>query len=149
MLALLLVLADSVIAPGSGATMCKALSPADFVHSGVPVTKLDQPHVDDDGASVYCSYASSAGKVEMDVFYPAGTSPADAAKVEAVTIRETQGKYESTKIAGTDDAQIGTAGSSALLVARRGTAVIMISVPAGAKARDQLQALTRAALARF
>src|SRR5581483_5016039 len=111
------------------------------------VTKLNPPHVDDDGASVYCDYGSTAGKVEMDVFYTAAPSPADAAKVEAVTIRETQGKYEPAKIAGAEDAQIGTAGASALFVCRRGTAVVMISVPAAAHA--QLYGLARMALARL
>jgi hypothetical protein len=153
MITLLMLLADSVIAPGSGAAMCRVLAPADFVRVGVPVTKLQPPGVEDDGASVYCTYANGTGKVEVDVFYPAADSPANVAKVETVTIQNTQGRYESTKIAGADDAQIGTVGSgasaSALLVIRRGAAVIMIGVPAAKNARDQLMALARTAIGRF
>ncbi len=144
--------AQAAIHPSSGKALCNALTPADFSKAGVPVSALTQANTDgNDGA--YCVYKSSAGKVEFDIFYPAGNNAAEVMSTEKTVLGEGGSKYGSVKLAGADNAQISLAmpdlPQSAGIVVRKRNAVFDIVVPRGAKARDQLIALAQLVLARI
>jgi hypothetical protein len=147
-----LAMAQSPAKPSSGKAMCSALTPADFTKAGVPVSALSQANTDGtDGA--YCVYKSTAGKVEFDIFYPAGASPAEVSSTEKTVLGEGGGKYQPVKLAGADNAQISLAmpdlPKSAGIVVRKGSAVFDIVIPKGAKAREQLLALAQVVLSRI
>ena len=146
------VAAQAPIRPSSGKALCNALTPADFSKAGVPVSALAQANTDgNDGA--YCVYKSSAGKVEFDIFYPAGKNPTEVMSTEKTVLGEGGNKYEPVKLAGADNAQISLAmldlPQSAGIVVRKRNAVFNIVVPRGARARDQLVALAQMVLARI
>lgn len=61
--------------------MCSARTPADFTKVGVAVSPLREANLDDN-RSAYCIYEGQAEKIEFDIFYPAGNSPAEAQNVE-------------------------------------------------------------------
>lgn len=147
----LLAGAQSAVKPSSGKAMCSALTPADFSKVGVPVSALSAANTDGtDGA--YCVYKSTAGKVEFDIFYPAGSNPAEVSATEKTVLGEGGGKYESIRLAGADNAHISMAmpdlPKSAGIVVRKGKAVFDIVIPKGAKARQQLLALAQIVLGR-
>src|SRR5262249_60174538 len=74
------VRAGAAIPPKSGASMC-ALTPADFQSVGITTASKPTANVQDGGGSVYCVYAgksSATGGIELDVFYPAGSTVAEA-----------------------------------------------------------------------
>jgi hypothetical protein len=140
------------IKPSSGKAMCSALTPADFTKTGVPVSALSQANTDGtDGA--YCVYKSAAGKVEFDIFYPAGANANEVMATEKTVLGEGGGKYQPVKLAGADSAQISLAmpdlPSSAGIVVRKGKAVFDIVVPKGRRAQEQLLALAQVVLARI
>ncbi len=110
---------------------------------------LRQANLDgNDGA--YCVYESKAGKVEFDIFFPAGATPVDVSATEKTVLGEVGGKYDSVQIAGADDAQIVLAADqTASIVIRRGKAVFDINVPKSADARRQLLALAQIVLGRI
>jgi hypothetical protein len=147
-----LVGAQSSIRPASGKAMCSALTPSDFSKAGIPVSALGQANTDgNEGA--YCVYKSSAGKVEFDIFYPAGASPAEVSGTEKTVLNEAGGKLEPIRIAGADSAHIALSLSgqpaSASIVVRKGRAVFDILIPKGAKSRRQLTALAGVVLGRI
>jgi hypothetical protein len=147
-----LTAAQAQIKPSSGKAMCSALTPADFTKAGVPVSALSQANTDgNDGA--YCVYKSAAGKVEFDIFYPAGGNANEVMGTEKTVLGEGAGKYQAVKLAGADTAQISLAmpdlPNSAGIVVRKGKAVFNIVVPKGAKAQEQLLTLARMVLARI
>src|SRR5258708_39883774 len=140
------------IAPSSGKALCSALTPADFTKAGVPVSGLRQANLDgNDGA--YCVYESKAGKVEFDIFFPAGATPVEIEATEKTVLDEGGGKYQSVTLAGADDARISLSRpdlpGSAVIVVRRGKAVFDIVIPAGAAAQKQLEGLARTVLGRL
>jgi hypothetical protein len=141
------------VALSSGKALCSALTPDDFTKAGVPVSSLDQANVDGtDGA--YCVYRGKSGKVEFDLFFPAGTTPNDVVATEKTVLGEGGEKYEPVKLAGADSAQItlsvsGQPNPSAAIVVRRGKAVFSVLLPRGDKVRDQLLALAQVALGRL
>jgi hypothetical protein len=140
------------ITPSSGKAMCSALTPADFTKAGVPVSALGEANLDgNDGA--YCVYQSKAGKVEFDIFFPAGNTPKEVSATEDTVLGEGGGKSEPVKLAGADDAQISMAmpgqPASAAIVVRRGKAVFDILIPRSAKARQQLLDLAQIILGRL
>lgn len=144
--------AQAPIHPSSGKALCNALTPADLNKAGVPVSALDQANTDgNDGA--YCVYKSSAGKVEFDIFYPAGRNATEVLSTEKTVLGEGGSKYEPVKLAGADNAQISLAmrdlPQSAGIVVRKRNAVFDIVVPRGAKARNQLLALAQVVLGRI
>ena len=95
--------AQGPIKPSSGKALCNALTPADFSKAGVPVSALSQANTDgNDGA--YCVYKSSAGKVEFDIFYPAGANAAEVLATEKTVLGEGGSKYTPLKLAGADRA---------------------------------------------
>lgn len=141
------------VSPSSGKALCSALTPEDFTKAGVAVAALEQANTDgNDGA--YCVYRSKAGKVEFDLFFPAGSSPNEVAATEKTVLGEGGGKYERIQLAGADSAQItlsvsGQPNPSAAIVVRRGKAVLSLLLPHSDKVREQLQALAKTALGRL
>jgi hypothetical protein len=140
------------VSPSSGKELCSALAPADFTKAGVTVTALKDANLDSD-SNAYCVFESKAGKVEFDIFYPAGETPSDAAGTEKTVLAEVGGKFESIQIPGTDSAAInlnvpGKQPSASVAVQRK-TAVFTINIPAGANARQQLTALAQTVLSRL
>jgi len=140
------------IAASSGKALCSALTPADFTGAGVPVAALSQANLDGtDGA--YCVYRSKAGKVEFDIFFPAGANAREIEATEKTVLEEGGGKYQPVALAGADDARISLSRpdlpGSAVIVVRRGKAVFDIVIPAGAAAQKQLEGLARTVLGRL
>ncbi|HEV2470071.1 MAG TPA: hypothetical protein VGS78_12825 [Candidatus Sulfotelmatobacter sp.] len=150
-----LLVAQSVgqtIEPGSGKEMCSALTPSDFTKVGVQVSRLSSANLDDD-RSAYCIYDSKAGKVEFDIFYPAGDTPADAQNAERAAQGAIGGKFEPVKVPGSDDAVTNTGspqgGDSAAIIVRKGTTMFNIGIPHSAQARQQLVTLSETVVSRL
>lgn len=140
------------ISPSSGKALCSALTPADFNKAGVAVLALDKANTDGtDGA--YCVYKSKAGKVEFDIFYPAGATPAEVSATEKTVLGEGGSRYQSIRLAGSDNAHFSASladlPASANIVVRRGKAVFGILIPKGARSQQQLLALARTVLGRL
>lgn len=146
--------ADAV-APSSGQKMCSALTVADFTKAGVPVLSFAGGSTNpDDDTGAYCGYNIKNGKVEFDIFYPAGDTPQQAQGVERTVLGDGfEGKSETVHINGTDSAEINLAipgkPPSAGIAVRRKTAVFAIYIPTDPKARQQLLSLTQAVLGRL
>jgi hypothetical protein len=139
--------AGAAIGPSSGKALCSALTPADFTKAGVPVSALRQANLDGtEGA--YCVYDSKAGKVEFDIFFPAGANPKEVIATEKTVLGEAGGKYESVTLAGAESAQISL-GASPTIVVRKGKAVFDIGIPNSTNARQQLMALAQIVLGRL
>lgn len=140
------------IAPASGKAMCAALTSSDFNKAGVPVSRLRLANLDDD-RSAYCIYDVKVGKVEFDIFYPAGDTPAEAQNAERAAQSAIGGKFESVNVAGADEATTNArspqGGDSAAIIVRKGTTVFNIGIPPGAQARQQLVALSETVLSRL
>ena len=151
-----IALVAAAIAPKSGATMC-ALAPADFQAAGVANAGKASANVQDGGASVYCVYAgksAATGGIELDVFYPAGSSVADAKETFKTSVSEGGSGLKPIAIAGADEAlwspslkSGGPAFASATV--RRGTLVFSLGIPASANAQSQLTKLVEIVLGRF
>jgi hypothetical protein len=144
--------ANRPVAPSSGRSLCDALRVADFVQAGVPVTALREANLDaDEGA--YCVYDGAAGRVEFDIFFPAGANAGEVRQTERTAMGEGGTKYEAVTLAGADSTHLTPSfegkGTSAFLVARAGRAVIALLVPAGPQARSQLLALATVAIGRL
>ena len=135
------------IKPSSGEALCSALTAADFTKAGVPVSELYPPHPDsNDGA--YCVYKSKAGKVEFDIFFPAGANSQEISNTERATVGDASGKYESVRLDGADRAQISLT-ADAIIVVRKGKAVFDIGIPKTSNSRQQLLALAQLVLVRL
>jgi len=150
--------AEGSIAPKSGAALCGALTVADF--QGVGLSQAAPPSVNlvDAGAGAYCVYAgksAATGGIELDVFYPAGATPAEAKATEDTAAGESGGSaLAPIPLAGADSARWSPKAVSggppfATLVARRGTLVFVLGIPAGPNAQAQLLKLAALALKRF
>ena len=140
------------ISPSSGKQLCLALMPLDFTRAGVPVAALRKANVDD-SASAYCVYESRVGRVEFDIFYPAGESAEAAIGTEKTVEGETGGRFEKVRVAGADSASINLAvpgrRPSASMIVRRKTAVFAIDIPFHSNAREQLEKLSQTVLQRL
>lgn len=140
------------VAPGSGKALCSALTPADFTRAGVSVAALKEANLDGPQGA-YCVYSSNAGKVEFDIFFPAGASAAEVNATEKTVLGEGGAKFQPAQLTGADDAQISLSmpdlPNSAGIVVRKGRAVFDIVVPRGTNARQQLLALAQAVLVRL
>jgi hypothetical protein len=134
------------IKPSSGKAMCSALTPADFTKAGVPVSAAS-PGADDNN-DAYCQYASKAGKVEFDIFFPAGANAQEISNTERATLGDAGGKYEPIRLEGADRAQISLTGD-AIIVVRKGKVVFDIGIPKTANSRQQLLALAQIVLVRL
>jgi hypothetical protein len=132
--------------------MCNVLKPADFNRVGLSVSEATSK-VDDDGESVYCTYPSPAGKIELDVFYGPTTTAPQAIVIFRTTIGEVGGQFKPVTLAGADQAQMASSGSGATaftsIAFRRGTAVLSLAIPTTPRARDQLLALAAVAIGRI
>lgn len=132
--------------------MCSALAPADFNKAGVQVSRLGDANLDDN-RSVYCIYAGEAGKSELDLFYPAGDTPAEAQNALRAAQGSIGGRFESVRVAGADEATTNAASPKGKdgpsIVVRKGTTVFNLSIPQSAKAREQLVALSEIILGRL
>jgi hypothetical protein len=107
----LLVVAHSsgqTIAPVSGKAMCSAVTPDDFTKAGVPVSRLREANLDDN-KSAYCIYDGKAGKAELDIFYPAGDTPAEGQNAQRAAQSAIGGKFEPVCVAGADEASTNAA----------------------------------------
>jgi len=139
------------VAPASGKAMCSALAPADFNKTGVQVSRLREANLDND-QSAYCIYDGEAGKSELDMYYPAGDTPAEAENALKAAQGAIGGKFEPVPVAGADEATTNAAsskGAAAAVVVRKGTTVFNISIPHSAKAQQQLVALSEIVLKRL
>lgn len=140
------------VAPGSGKALCSALTPADFTKAGVAVSALKEANLDGPQGA-YCVYSSTAGKVEFDIFFPAGASAAEVRTTEKTVLGEGAARFQPTRLAGADQAQISLSmpdlPSSAGIVVRKGNAVFDIVVPRGTNSRQQLLALAQVVLGRL
>jgi hypothetical protein len=140
------------VASSSGKTLCSALTPADFAKAGVPVTRLKEANLDGTD-SAYCVYESKAGKVEFDIFYPAGANVDEVKATERTMLNEIGGKFISAVVAGADEAKTNVAApkdaGSASIAVRKGMAVFDINIPQGAKALRQLLVLSEIVLSRL
>jgi hypothetical protein len=135
------------IKPSSGKALCSALTPADFTKAGVPVSALNPPNIDGDSGA-YCVYASKAGKVEFDIFFPAGANSQEVSDTERATVGDAGGKYETVRLDGADRAQISLT-ADAIIVVRKGKVVFDIGIPKSGNARQQLLALAQVVLLRL
>jgi len=139
----------TAVSPSSGKALCSTLTPADFTTAGVPVSTLRQANLDGP-ASAYCVYESKAGKVEFDIFFPAGDSPSEVLATEKTALGEVGGKTQPVKVAGADDAHIpATTDKTSVIVVRKGKAVFVITIPKTVKARRQLVELAQVAVGRL
>ncbi len=140
------------VIPSSGKGMCSGVTPEDFTKVGIPVSALKEANLDGP-ASAYCVYVSNAGKVEFDIFFPAGETPDDAKGTMRAVLAEVGGKFEPVQIAGADEAQTNAAAPkdkySASVAVRKGTAVFDINIPQNANARQQLVMLAETVLSRL
>ena len=154
MLTMVLVVQCSgqAIEPASGKEMCSALTPSDFTKLGVPVSRLSSANLDDN-RSAYCIYDSKTGKVEFDIFYPAGDTPAEAQNAERAAQGAIGGKFEPVKVSGADDAITNTGspqgGDSAAIIVRKGTTMFNIVIPRSPQARRQLISLSETVVSRL
>jgi hypothetical protein len=140
------------VAPSSGKALCSALTTADFTKTGIPVSGLAQANLDG-SQGAYCVYTSKAGKVEFDIFFPAGANPKEVDATEKTVLGEGGCRHEPLRLAGADDAQLCLAmpdlKDSSSIVVRKGKAVFDIVIPKGAKARQQLIDLAQIVLGRL
>lgn len=150
--------AEGPIAPKSGAALCGALTAADFQSAGLSQAGAPTVNLIDGGAGAYCVYAgksSATGGIELDVFYPAGANPAEVKATEDTAASESAGPVLTPiPLAGADSARWSPKAISggppfAILVARRGTLVFVLGIPAGQNSQAQLLKLAAIALKRF
>lgn len=147
-----LATAQDKVPPSSGKAMCSALTPADFAKAGVPVTRLKEANLDGTD-SAYCVYESKAGKVEFDIFYPAGANANEIKATERTMLSEIGGKFVPAAVPGADEAKTNVAApknaDSASIGVRKGKAVFDINIPQGPKALRQLLTLSEVVLSRL
>jgi len=132
------------IAPSSGKAMCSALTAADFTKVGVPVSRLREANLDDQ-KSAYCIYDSTAGKVEFDIYFPAGDTPAEAQNAVRAAQAAIGGHFVPFAVAGADEVSSNAAspnGPDSSIVVRKGTTVFNIGIPQSPQALPQLVQLT-------
>lgn len=140
------------IEPSSGKAMCAALSVADFVKAGVPMTAVADQSSDDE-TNAYCGFQGKNGGAELDIFLPAGDTPVVAIGVERTIYGEAGGRFQPITVPGVDSAQINLAvpgkKPAAGIVVRRGLAVFALYILPSPNAREQLLSLAQTVLSRL
>ena len=139
------------VAPSSGKALCSALTADDFTRSGLPVSRLREVNLDDN-KSAYCIYDSKTGKVELDIFFPAGDTPAEAQNTERAALSAIGGKFEPVAVAGADEASSNASspkGSASSIVVRKGSTVFNISIPQDVVSRQRLVKLSQIVISRL
>ena len=154
----LVLAATAASAKGSGAHMC-VLRPADFRAAGVTVEAAPTINLDQNGENAYCVYrgkSGATGGVELDVFFPAGSSPEDVEQTFMTVMNSDPGaRYEPAPLAGADRAMVAPAIPQsghppfAAVAVRRGDLVFSISLPASPAAKTQLLRLSEVVLGRL
>lgn len=150
----LLVAAHSsgqTIAPASGKAMCSALTPEDFIRAGVPVLRLQEANLDD-AKSAYCIFEGKSGKVEMDIYDPAGDTPAEAQNATRAAQAAIGGQFQTVLVEGADEASSNATSQGATdssIVVQKGTTVFNISIPKAADAQQQLVKLSEIVISRL
>jgi hypothetical protein len=149
----------ATVQKGSGAKMC-VLTQADFKPYGTLVWSKPQIHVDAGSENnVYCTYrgpSGAMGGVELDVFYPAGTSADDVAQTFKTVLASDPGsKYLPEHVAGADASmyslEVPSPGhfSFAANAVRRGDLVFSISLPSSPLSKLELLKLSQIVLSRL
>ena len=142
----------------SGASLC-VLTPADFRTFGTIVESQPRVNVEQDGENVYCVYrgkSGATGGVELDVFYPAGATPAEVTQTFKNVLGSDPGaKYVPEGVPGADESVYSTnvpqPGSFpfAANAVRRGDLVFSISLPSSPVSKTELSALSAIVLSRI
>src|SRR5215831_7700280 len=128
--------AQSTIKPSSGKALCSALTPEDFTKAGVPVSALRDANLDGSNGA-YCVYDSKAGKVEFDIFFPAGDSAAEVKATEKTVLGEMGETLQAVPLPGADAARISLpTAKTASIVVRAGSAVFDINIPGSPGSRQ-------------
>jgi hypothetical protein len=153
--------AAAPIKPNTGAAMCGALTPADFTAAGIAGTAKPQANVLHPTAA-YCVFSGSSGEmggVELDVFYWAGMNETTVKEHEQTLLAQTggnigAGSYKKIQMNGVDSAYLGSALARngppfAGILVQRSALILIISIPPGPRAADQLMKLATVALQRF
>ena len=157
--AALLVLVAAAPTRNSGSALC-VLTQGDFARAGLHVNA--KPSVNLDGtANAYCTYSGRSGAtggVELDVFFPAGSSP-DEVNNTVNTVLGSEGpsvakQYAKENVPGADESLVALNLQSngppfASNMVRKGDLVFSLSLPAGPKAAKQLMQLSKLVLARI
>jgi hypothetical protein len=155
-----------VPATGSSATVGRAageklcvLTQDDFKKFGTLVYSKPVVNVEQDGQNAYCVYRGKSGAkggVELDVFYPAGDTPADVKQVfKTVLSEDPGGKYEPEGVPGADESVVSTNVPSpgyfpfAANAVRRGRLVFSISLPSSPLSKTELFELSKIVLTRI
>jgi hypothetical protein len=145
----------SPIPPKSGAAMC-ALTPADFQNAGIRNASKPTANVQDGGASVYCVYAgksAATGGIELDVFFPAGSSTSESKATYKTAIDEGPA-LTPISIAGADEAHWSAAAVSGgppftTIAVRRSNLVFTLGIPTSSNSQSQIVKLVEIVLQRF
>jgi hypothetical protein len=132
----------------TGAALC-VLSPNDFTTAGVANAAKPTANVQDGGASAYCVYAGKSGAtggIELDVFAPAGPTPADVKETFKTATGESSSPLTPIRLEGTDEAlwsahQVSGGPPFATIAVRRGDLVFVLSFRAHKDALVQLTSL--------
>jgi len=149
------------IEANSGPALCGALTPADFTAAGV--TGTSKPHANVlHPTAAYCVYEGSSGQtggVEADVFYWAGINEDVVKQHEQSLIREMggnigAGSYKKIQMNGVDDAYLATGLQRsgpryASIIVRKAYLILVITIPPGPNAHEQLMRLATVAVQRF
>lgn len=140
----------------TGEALC-VLSPNDFTEAGVRNASKPSANVQDGGASAYCAYAgksSATGGIELDVFSPAGKTPADIKETYQTAIGEGSTALTPIRLEGADEARWSAHAVSggppfATIAVRRGDLVFVLGIPANKDAQVQLTSLSLLVLKRL
>ena len=133
--------------------MCSALTPADLNRTGIQVSRLHNANLDDN-RRVYCIYDGEAGKSELDLFYPAGDTAAEAENALKAAQGSIGGRFQPVRAAGADEAATNAPSPQGKdapgIVMRKGTTVFNISIPRVVRKRkNSLVALSEIILKRL
>jgi hypothetical protein len=139
-----------------GDALC-VLTPADFATAGVAKASKPSANVQDGGVSAYCVYAgksAATGGIELDVFSPAGATPADVKETYKTAVGESSTELTPLRIEGADEARWAAHAVSggppfATIAIRRGDLVFVLSIPAHKDAQTQLTSLSLLVLKRL
>jgi hypothetical protein len=140
----------------AGEALC-VLNPNDFAEAGVASASKPSANVQDGGKSAYCVYAgksAATGGIELDVFSPAGASPAAIKDTYQTAIGESSTAMTPIRIEGADEARWSAHAISggppfATIAVRRGDLVFVLGIPAGKDAQAQLTSLSGLVLKRL
>jgi hypothetical protein len=146
------------IPKASGAKMC-VLTQADFKPFGTLVGSKVQANIDQDGANVYCVYrgvSGAKGGVELDVFYPAGETPADIEQTFKTVLASDPGAtYTPENVLGADESVYSLSVPSpgyfpfAANAVRRGALVFTLSLPSSPMSKNEMLKLSEIVLERL